>query len=106
MLCEICKKPVQTLFLQGDFGADPLWCGHCLANLDLADLPFNDDLMDELTNWMCAFGEWHDFDTNKVIEGREALAIAHDEQGERLATKVADALGTSYTVTFSPYLKA
>ncbi|WP_107925310.1 hypothetical protein [Lysinibacillus parviboronicapiens] len=102
MLCELCKKPIQTLILEGDFGADPLWCGQCLANLELENFPLNEHLLTELTSWMCNFGEWINLETDSFIEGMEHLAKKHDEQGTILAQQVATELGIK--VTFSPYL--
>ncbi|EON73461.1 hypothetical protein [Lysinibacillus sphaericus] len=102
MFCEYCKKPIHTLILEGDFGADPLWCGQCLANLELENLPLNDALLAELTSWMCNFGEWIDLEIDSFVEGKEHLAKVHDDQGTILAQQVASALGIS--VTFSPYL--
>lgn len=104
MHCEHCNKNLISLIIEGDFGADPLWCGHCLANLDLEELPLSEDLSDELTTWMCAFGEWIDIENDSFIEGTEHLAEAHDKQGALLAQKVADELGKGAMVKFSPYL--
>ncbi|MFJ7649981.1 hypothetical protein ACIQ1H_20905 [Lysinibacillus sp. NPDC097279] len=102
MYCEHCNKPIKALLLESDFGADPLWCGHCRTNLELEQLPLEEALQDELTTWMCKFGEWIDLETDSFIEGMEYLAKNHDEQGEDLAQKVAVAL--AIPVTFIPYL--
>jgi len=102
MHCEHCKQTIKALLLEGDFGADPLWCGHCHANLELEQLPLDDALLDELTTWMCNFGEWIDLETDSFIEGMEHLAQNHDVQGEDLAKKVAITLAVP--VKFTPYL--
>ena len=81
MHCEYCNKPLLTLLIEGDFGADPLWCGQCLANLELEDIPLSEALLTELTTWMCDFGEWIDIENDSIIEGAEHLAQAHDKQG-------------------------
>ncbi|KOS66720.1 hypothetical protein AEA09_18505 [Lysinibacillus contaminans] len=104
MHCENCKKALTTFIIEGDFGADPLWCGQCLANLELEEMPLSEALVTELTTWMCDFGEWIDIENDSFIEGAEHLAQAHDGQGTQLAQKVAAELGTGVTVKFSPYL--
>lgn len=104
MYCEHCHKPLLTLIIEGDFGADPIWCGHCIANLELEELPLSENLLTELTTWMCAFGEWIDIEHDSFHEGTEHLAEAHDKQGALLAQKVSAELGTGVTVKFSPYL--
>lgn len=102
MLCEHCHQPIKILLLEGDFGADPLWCGHCQANLELEQLPLDESLLSELTTWMCNFGEWIDLETDSFIAGMDTLAKSHDVQGEDLAKKVAEAF--AIPVTFKPYL--
>ena len=102
MLCEHCHQTIKTLLLEGDFGADPLWCGHCHANLELEQLPLDESLLTELTTWMCNFGEWIDLETDSFIPGMDTLAKSHDVQGEDLAKKVAEAF--AIPVTFKPYL--
>lgn len=104
MHCEHCNKPLKELIIECDFGADPIWCGHCLANLELDEMPLSEVLLTELTTWMCAFGEWIDIENDSFIEGTEHLAEAHDKQGVLLAQKVAAELGTGVTIKFSPYL--
>ena len=104
MHCEHCNKSLITLIIEGDFGADPIWCGHCLANLELEELPVSEALLNELTTWMCAFGEWIDIENDSFIDGTEHLAEAHDKQGALLAQKISAELGTGVTVKFSPYL--
>ncbi|MFJ7735920.1 hypothetical protein ACIQ2D_06200 [Lysinibacillus sp. NPDC097287] len=104
MHCEHCKKQIITLIIEGDFGADPLWCGQCLANLELEELPLSEAIITELTTWMCDFGEWIDIENDSFIEGTEHLAEAHDKQGALLAQKVSAELGTGVTVKFNRYL--
>ncbi|AHN20626.1 hypothetical protein [Lysinibacillus varians] len=102
MLCEHCHQTIKTLLLEGDFGADPLWCGHCHANLELEQLPLDESLLTELTTWMCNFGEWIDLETDSFIDGMDTLAKSHDVQGEDLAKKVAEAF--AMPVIFKSYL--
>lgn len=104
MHCEHCHKPLFTLIIEGDFGADPLWCGQCHANLELEDMPLSEALLTELTTWMCDFGEWIDIENDSFIEGAEHLAQAHDKQGLLLVQKVKAELGEAITVKFVHYL--
>lgn len=104
MHCHTCNKSYITIIIEGDFGADPLWCGQCHANLELEELPLSASLQTELTTWMCDFGEWIDIENDSFLAGLEHLAQEHDKRGAQLAQKVADELGSEVTVTFRPYL--
>ena len=104
MHCHNCNKSYETIIIESDFGADPLWCGHCHANLELEELPLSTALQTELTAWMCDFGEWIDIENDAFLPGFEHLAEEHDKRGALLAQKVADELGARIIVTFRPYL--
>lgn len=95
-----CKQPTTKLQLEGEFGADPLWCAICQYNIDNEDIAVLDELKQELLNWANAYGQWADLENNNYIDGGEELEKAHNEMGAQLAKKVEQALGKGYTVQF------
>lgn len=95
-----CKQQTNRLFLEGEFGADPLWCEVCRYNLDIDEVPLSEDLKAELVNWANTFGQWEDLETHQFVEGGEELEASHNASGEELAKKVQAELGKAYTVAF------
>lgn len=43
-----CKVPTTKLLLEGEYGADPVWCVVCQYNIELDELPVDETLQDEL----------------------------------------------------------
>jgi len=95
-----CKQETKQLILEGEFGADPIWCAKCQYNIELDEMPLSDELKDELLDWANSFGQWADLETSQFIEGGETLEVAHNERGKRLAQVVQEALGKGYSVQF------
>ena len=96
-----CKTETKQLFLEGEYGADPVWCSVCEYNIELDDLPVSEDLLQELLEWGNRFGEWIDLETNAFVVGGEALEATHNKQGALLAKKLQIALA-GVTVSFNP----
>lgn len=94
-----CKTTTKQLLLEGEFGADPVWCAVCTYNIELDELPIPTDLMDELLDWGNRYGEWVDIEHNTFVDGGEAMEAAHNEEGARLAKKLQLAL-QGVTVAF------
>ena len=86
--------------LEGEFGADPLWCAVCQYNIELDDMPIDERLKDELLYWANAFGQWVELEESQFVEGGKELEQAHNASGRELANKVATSLGQGYTVKF------
>ena len=45
-----CKQETTSIVLEGEYGADPLWCAVCQYNLDLDEIALSSDLINELYN--------------------------------------------------------
>lgn len=58
MSCFCEEKETFNLKLEGDVGADPIWCDECYSNLDIDDIPISNNLKIKLTKWMQQYGEW------------------------------------------------
>lgn len=87
-----CKTETKHLFLEGEYGADPVWCAICEYNIELDELPIDSQLMDELLDWGNAYGQWIDLEHNEFVEDGEALETAHNNAGATLAKKLQMAL--------------
>lgn len=97
-----CKQAPTKLTLEGEFGADPLWCAVCQYNIELDDISLSDSLKQELLNWANAYGQWVDLENGIYIENGAVLEEAHNQAGAQLAEKVEQALGQGYHVQFQP----
>lgn len=95
-----CKQETTSIVLEGEYGADPLWCAVCQYNLDLDEIALSSDLINELYNWAGSFGEWVDIELNEFVEDGEKLEASHNARGKELASKVNAELGAKYKVTF------
>ena len=96
-----CKQQTTALLLEGEYGADPVWCAVCQYNIELDELPVDDALLDELLAWGNAYGQWVDLEVNDFVEGGEDMEAAHNKQGALLAKKLQMAL-QGVQVTFTP----
>ncbi|GKV65118.1 MULTISPECIES: hypothetical protein [unclassified Sporosarcina] len=96
-----CEEEVFYLKVEGDTGADAVWCDECGSNLDIADVPASDELKFELTGWVRMYGNWMDWEQDLLLAGGVENEEAHNEQGEILARRLQEEL-TGYRVRFSP----
>lgn len=96
-----CKKTTNKLFIEGEYGADPVWCAVCQYNIELDELPIDSALMAELLAWGNSYGEWVDLELGVYVDGGEAMEAAHNKAGALLAKKLQMALH-GVTVTFNP----
>ena len=87
-----CKTTTTQLLLEGEYGADPVWCAVCQYNIELDELPIPEELMDELLDWGNRYGQWVDLEQGVFVEGGEAMEAAHNKAGELLAKKLQMAL--------------
>lgn len=95
-----CKKATTKLFIEGEFGADPVWCAVCEYNIELDELPIDVQLMNELLEWGNSYGQWVDLEVGQFVDGGEAMEAAHNKAGALLVKKLQMAL-TGVTVTFN-----
>lgn len=96
-----CNEPTKKLLLEGEYGADPVWCAGCQYNIELDELPLNEEMQDALLDWGNAYGQWVDLEEGVFIEGGEQMEAEHNKQGEFLAKKLTLALN-GYHVQFNP----
>lgn len=97
-----CKTETKQLLLEGEYGADPVWCAVCEYNIELDELLIPEELMDELLDWGNRYGQWVDLEQNIFIEGGEQLQAEHNKDGKLLAKKLQMALaGVSVAFTES-----
>ncbi|MGI8386909.1 hypothetical protein [Robertmurraya sp. P23] len=102
MKCNCEQKTCYEVKVEADVGADPLWCQKCGYNLDLDQFIFSMELKKELMKWMKQYGEWIDWDADKLVENGVKLEAKHNIEGERLTERVKKELGLAYRVIFSP----
>ncbi|WP_227551577.1 hypothetical protein [Metabacillus sediminilitoris] len=60
-MMECFCEQARELKVDGDIGADPIWCNHCGCNFDLEDIPISNELKKgNCKNWVTIYGEWMD----------------------------------------------
>jgi transcription elongation factor Elf1 len=102
MECFCEQKETYELKVEGDVGADPIWCNQCGCNLDIDDLPISDTLTNELIEWVNRYGEWIDWDEDKLLPNGIELEEEHNKQGLTLTEKTKKELEGKYRIKFSP----
>lgn len=98
--CE--QKETFDLKIEADVGADPIWCDECGCNLELEDTPISNDLKKKLIDWAMKYGNWIDWDSDKIFSNGIQLEEEHNRQGEILTEQTKQELGGQYRITFSP----
>ncbi|MEL3973338.1 hypothetical protein AAEO50_13705 [Rossellomorea oryzaecorticis] len=99
-LCE--QKETFDLKIEGDVGADPIWCAQCGCNLELEGLPISNELKEKLMDWVTNYGKWIDWDTDKITPNGIEMEEAHNREGEILTKQTKQELKNNYRMTFSP----
>ncbi|WP_078544895.1 hypothetical protein [Litchfieldia alkalitelluris] len=102
MRCACKQMKSYDLKIEGDVGADPIWCKHCSCNLNLEELPISQKLKSELIEWVTKYGEWIDWDRDQLIPNGIEMEDEHNTQGAKLTEKVKKELKETYTIKFSP----
>ncbi|WP_163538412.1 hypothetical protein [Gracilibacillus sp. YIM 98692] len=101
MKCFCEQKETYNLKIEGDVGADPIWCNKCGCNLDFGEIPVSNELKDELMRWIMKYGEWIDWSKDKFVPHGVELEEKHNQLGRELTEKVKKELGEDYEVIFS-----
>lgn len=99
-LCE--SGETNDLKIEGDVGADPIWCNKCGCNLDIEDLPISNELADELTSWVMKYGEWIDWSKDILLTDGIELEGEFNQKGAVLTEKVKRELEGKYKLNYSP----
>ncbi|ANC77622.1 hypothetical protein ABE65_012775 [Fictibacillus phosphorivorans] len=98
--CENMK--IYELKLEADVDTDPVWCNRCGCNLELDELPISLEQKEKLRDWAVQYGEWIDWDNDKLCENGLELEKEHNQMGQSLSSKIQKEVGDSYRVSFSP----
>ncbi|MGM0843916.1 MAG: hypothetical protein ACQEUT_02980 [Bacillota bacterium] len=101
MQCFCVQKETYELKVEGDVGADPIWCTQCGCNFDLENIPISKELKNELMDWVIKYGEWIDWDKDKLTPNGIEMEAEHNKQGVKLTEKVKGELSGIYTIKFS-----
>ncbi|WP_019155182.1 hypothetical protein [Robertmurraya massiliosenegalensis] len=102
-----CEKGEWTkLKIEGDVGADPFWCEQCGCNIDIEALPLSDDLIKRLISWSHSYGEWIDWNTDRLVENGLELEDVFNQVGKTLTEKVKQEIGNTFHIKFVPSTSA
>lgn len=102
MKCSCEQNESYELKVEGDVSAEPIWCNNCGCNLDFDEVPISNELKEELICWIMKYGEWIDWDKDKLVSEGVKLEEKHNQMGKELTEKVKKELGEDYMVIFSP----
>lgn len=104
--CECVTGTPATIRIECDVGADPVWCHSCGSNLELEGVGLSDLLSRELDEWGQTYGEWIDWDHDKLRAGGIEMEEAFNQKGSGLASRVEKELVGRFDVTFMPSTSA
>lgn len=102
MKCSFCEEVTFHLKVEGDVGADAIWCDKCCCNLAIYDMPISNSLKKRLTAWTQQYGEWMDWSKDMLCSNGIQMEEEHNKTGELLTVEVRNELGDEYKVRFSP----
>lgn len=101
MKCFCDSGATKELKIEGDVGADPVWCNRCGCNLNIEDIPISHELAEELSSWVMKYGEWIDWDKDRLLLNGIALEDEFNQEGIALTEKVRKELGDKYKIRYS-----
>ncbi|WP_310793587.1 hypothetical protein [Salipaludibacillus neizhouensis] len=81
MNCCCENGETHDIRIEGDVGADPIWCNRCSCNLDLEDFPVSEELAKELSYWALKYGDWIDWETDKLLPNGVELEAEFNQIG-------------------------
>lgn len=106
MNCCCDSGETNDLKIEGDVGADPFWCNRCGCNLDLEEVLISDRLKEELLSWATMYGEWIDWDIDKLLPNGVELEDKFNQIGFALTKEVKQEFGGKYHIKFIPSASA
>jgi len=106
MNCCCDSGKTNDLKIEGDVGADPIWCNRCGCNLDIEDVPISDGLTEELLSWAMKYGEWIDWNKDKLLPNGIEIEDNFNQIGLVLTEKVKQELDGKYKIKFTPSTSA
>lgn len=98
--CCCDSGETNELKIEGDVGADPIWCSRCGCNLGIEDVPISDELAKELSYWAIKYGEWIEWDIDKLLPNGIELEDHFNQIGLVLTEKVKQELDGKYKIEF------
>lgn len=101
-----CNRDTYDLKIEGDVGADPIWCNKCGCNLDIEEIPISAKLADELSSWAMRYGEWIDWNKDTLVTNGVELEDEFNKIGVVITEKVKRELGGEYKINFMPSTSA
>ncbi|TYR79316.1 hypothetical protein FZC66_14485 [Priestia megaterium] len=102
MKCFCENGKTATLKVEGDVGADPIWCSECGCNYEVENFCLSTELQEQLTEWAGDYGAWFDWETDTLIENGIEMEQLHNKRGKALTEQLEKELGITYRVRFSP----
>ncbi|TYS55078.1 hypothetical protein FZC83_09020 [Rossellomorea marisflavi] len=106
MNCECVNGTPATIRIEGDVGADPIWCHSCGSNLEFEELALSDLLSKELAEWGKSYGEWIDWDSDKLRSGGIEMEEVFNQKGSELASRVKKELVGRFDSIYLPSTSA
>ncbi|MEK3889877.1 hypothetical protein [Bacillus sp. FSL K6-3431] len=106
MNCFCESGGTTELKIEGDVGADPFWCNKCDCNLDIDNVPISGELAEELLSWAMNYGEWIDWEKDRLIPKGLDLEQEFNKSGVILTEKVKREIGGNYKIKFMPSTSA
>lgn len=106
MNCCCKSRETNDLKIEGDVGADPIWCNRCGCNLDMEDVPLSESLAKELSIWAMSYGRWIDWELDELLPGGTQLENQFNQEGLVLTEKVKQEIGGNYHMKFVPSISA
>ncbi|MUK90339.1 hypothetical protein GMD78_18355 [Ornithinibacillus sp. L9] len=92
--------------IEGDVGADPFWCNKCSCNFNIDDFPISQKLSEELLAWSIKYGEWIDWEYDRLVANAIQLEDDFNRLGAMLTEKVKQEIGTRYLIQYFPSTSA
>ena len=102
MNCECVNGTPAKIRIEGDVGADPIWCHSCGSNLELDELHLTDPLSKELAEWGRSYGEWIDWDSDKLRPGGIEMEEVFNQKGSELTSRVKNELVGRFDSIYLP----
>ncbi|KRE14169.1 hypothetical protein ASE42_14175 [Bacillus sp. Root920] len=99
-----CQEFVDHPFvkIEGDYGGEPFYCGHCQCHLERDDVPVSDTLFSKIWNWNIQYGRWFDEETDDLLPNGVDMERKFNQEGERITEEVKRALSPAFQIEYSP----
>ena len=68
--CKCSFEIPSKLIVEANF-ADPIWCGHCRANLEIGDFKLTHSLHNAFSEWLRVFVEWY-----RMVDSEEKVYLS------------------------------